>query len=156
MADYLNAREAKEFQFKDGIALGYQCLLDKKVKFHENNNNIDYTIPTVAKLQEVEGKEGTHFSTTEKVLSSILDALIVDYVDAKESQFKDRKDVAYGNILDNVSELFSVKEAREEAAAGKIDAEDANAVGTDPDSEKAEAAEKDLEAGDAHATAERE
>ena len=103
-----------------------------------------------------EGKEGTHFSTTEKVLSSILDALIVDYVDAKESQFKDRMDVAYGNILDNASELFSVKEAREEAAAGKIDVEDANAVGTDPDSEKAEAAEKDLEVGDAHATAERE
>ena len=72
----LNDMEAKEFQFKDGIALGYQCLLDKKVKFHENNN-IDYMIPTVAKLQVVEGKEGTHFSTTEEVLSSMLDAFIV-------------------------------------------------------------------------------
>ena len=36
---------------------------------------------------------------------------------AKESQFNNRKAIGYGSVLNNASELFSVKKASEETAA---------------------------------------
>ena len=66
--------------------------------------------------------------------------------------------VTYGNILDNASEFFSVKDAREEAAAsGERTAVKATAIAINKkaaeDTAKVMAAVKDLEAADVKATA---